>query len=394
MQHMYASQFQRFACLSFLHLRLHNSQPAFHTTAYTSCPNALYTSTQSRLDRGIPPQQQQQRPRGTPHLNHSHQPVASTSLSNANADGTTMPTRRNGHRKDSVGHADVDGFSLGPSSDAPGGGGPTNTHGSEGPVQQQPPHSLINRLPNALPRPAQQIEHSYSSCPQQQHAMLRSQQHLLQSAPSVLPLQPLGTLESAKYVARTVKSLDFIGWNGELYVIVRNSQQGAVATVTASSGDLQVGSVGWAPVQENENDVRAGRASDGPGCSSTIGAGVVAPLTSSRVTTNDRGHPVSTTSLQGRQQWAHRQSTPPPSSCTLSPASSTTHLRPPLQLSQSSAERVLTVELKELPSRRRLDWGKGVDLGGEDAVWLEGKDVPMDYDMPVGSASGAGVEAS
>ena len=39
------------------------------------------------------------------------------------------------------------------------------------------------------------------------------------------------------------------------------------------------------------------------------------------------------------------------------------------------------VELKELPSRRRLDCGKGVDLGGEDAAWLERKDVPMDYEM-------------
>ncbi|KAI0920644.1 hypothetical protein AcW1_002327 [Taiwanofungus camphoratus] len=39
------------------------------------------------------------------------------------------------------------------------------------------------------------------------------------------------------------------------------------------------------------------------------------------------------------------------------------------------------VELKELPARRRLDCGKGVDLGGEDAAWMERKDVPMDYDM-------------
>ncbi|KAF8991309.1 hypothetical protein BDQ17DRAFT_1255018 [Cyathus striatus] len=43
---------------------------------------------------------------------------------------------------------------------------------------------------------------------------------------------------------------------------------------------------------------------------------------------------------------------------------------------------VHTVELKELPSRRRLDCGKGVDLGSEDATWLERKDVPMDYEMP------------
>lgn len=40
------------------------------------------------------------------------------------------------------------------------------------------------------------------------------------------------------------------------------------------------------------------------------------------------------------------------------------------------------VEVKELPARRRLDCGKGVDLGGEDATWLERKDVPMDYETP------------
>ncbi|KIY63496.1 hypothetical protein CYLTODRAFT_403166 [Cylindrobasidium torrendii FP15055 ss-10] len=40
------------------------------------------------------------------------------------------------------------------------------------------------------------------------------------------------------------------------------------------------------------------------------------------------------------------------------------------------------LELKELPARKRLDCGKGVDLGGEDAAWLERKDVPMDYEVP------------
>ncbi|KAL1741537.1 hypothetical protein HDZ31DRAFT_45224 [Schizophyllum fasciatum] len=39
-------------------------------------------------------------------------------------------------------------------------------------------------------------------------------------------------------------------------------------------------------------------------------------------------------------------------------------------------------ELRELPSRRRLDCGKGVDLGTEDAIWLERKDVPIDYEQP------------
>jgi hypothetical protein len=46
------------------------------------------------------------------------------------------------------------------------------------------------------------------------------------------------------------------------------------------------------------------------------------------------------------------------------------------------ARSMWNVELKELPTRRRLDCGKGVDLGGEDAAWLERKDVPMDYEMP------------
>ena len=39
------------------------------------------------------------------------------------------------------------------------------------------------------------------------------------------------------------------------------------------------------------------------------------------------------------------------------------------------------VEIKELPVRRRLDCGKGVDLGSDDAMWMERKDVPIDYEM-------------
>ena len=42
----------------------------------------------------------------------------------------------------------------------------------------------------------------------------------------------------------------------------------------------------------------------------------------------------------------------------------------------------LAVELKELPARRRLDCGTGVDLGSEDGAWLERKDVPIDYETP------------
>jgi hypothetical protein len=41
----------------------------------------------------------------------------------------------------------------------------------------------------------------------------------------------------------------------------------------------------------------------------------------------------------------------------------------------------ICVEIKELPVRRRLDCGKGVDLGSDDAMWMEKKDVPIDYEM-------------
>ncbi|KAH8993141.1 hypothetical protein EDB92DRAFT_1855074 [Lactarius akahatsu] len=38
-------------------------------------------------------------------------------------------------------------------------------------------------------------------------------------------------------------------------------------------------------------------------------------------------------------------------------------------------------ELRELPVRRRLDCGNGVDLGSDDAMWIERKDVPIDYEV-------------
>ncbi|KAJ6489825.1 hypothetical protein C8R45DRAFT_901436 [Mycena sanguinolenta] len=62
------------------------------------------------------------------------------------------------------------------------------------------------------------------------------------------------------------------------------------------------------------------------------------------------------------------------------------HSPPPHASSPGGAEGVGEVELKELPCRKRLDCAKGVDLGGEDAAWLERKDVPMDYDTPAGNS--------
>jgi hypothetical protein len=36
-----------------------------------------------------------------------------------------------------------------------------------------------------------------------------------------------------------------------------------------------------------------------------------------------------------------------------------------------------SIKLREVPSRRQVDCGKGVDLGSEDAAWLEQKDVSI-----------------
>lgn len=394
--HVYASQFRRFASLSFLHLRLHNTQPAFHTTlampsSTSTAPGALYPHAQPRLDHESPPQrQQQQRSRGapsTPYHNHqqlSYQPFPpSSSNASANVGGPITPKRRNGHKKDSVEHVDAEEFSIGPSST---GGGPSNAHVPGGPAQQHPPLNVIHHYGYPYP--------PYS----QQHTMFPSQQELVLPAPSLPPPKPLGTLESAKYAAHMIKSLDFVGWNGELFVIVRNGQQGTASSATASSSVSEAKSVGWAAVSANGTDVRVGRVGDGPGSSSMMGAEVVEPFTtttSSRATMDDTGDPVSlisTTPIPDRQQRAQQQSSPP--------SSLSTQLPPPLQTTQLSQspphvmEVMAAVELKELPSRRRLDCGKGVDLGGEDAAWLERKDVPMDYDMPVGGTAGAGVQTN
>ncbi len=52
------------------------------------------------------------------------------------------------------------------------------------------------------------------------------------------------------------------------------------------------------------------------------------------------------------------------------------------ELSASGTGALARVELKELPARRNLDCSKGVDLGSDDACWLERKDVPIDYELP------------
>ncbi|KAI0246589.1 hypothetical protein BJV78DRAFT_1297892 [Lactifluus subvellereus] len=56
-------------------------------------------------------------------------------------------------------------------------------------------------------------------------------------------------------------------------------------------------------------------------------------------------------------------------------------VRHPTRVAPVRAGLGVGVELKELPVRRRLDCGKGVDLGSDDAMWMERKDVPIDYEI-------------
>ncbi|KAF7345249.1 hypothetical protein MSAN_01901500 [Mycena sanguinolenta] len=124
-------------------------------------------------------------------------------------------------------------------------------------------------------------------------------------------------VNAARGVARVLGGLDFLGWHGEHYVVVRRG-----------------GAVGF------------GHAPTPP------------PPT------------LHTPPLPHTHAHSHSPS-PHPSSA---------------RAGSCGVESVGEVELKELPCRKRLDCAKGVDLGGEDAAWLERKDVPMDYETPAGNA--------
>ncbi|KAJ3988370.1 hypothetical protein F5890DRAFT_1492186 [Lentinula detonsa] len=141
---------------------------------------------------------------------------------------------------------------------------------------------------------------------------------------------------SARSIACTLPTLDFVGWHREHYAVVRNT----------------------------------------PTEFSVIPSLVPVPSTSSCcVSTSIHQSPSSTLVVST----AKRIKAPAGQSCldldcpnnSVAPSSSSGSLSEPAAL-----------ELKELPSRRRLDCGKGVDLGTEDAAWLERKDVPMDYEEP------------
>ncbi|TFK63628.1 hypothetical protein BDN72DRAFT_902245 [Pluteus cervinus] len=265
---------------------------------------------------------------------------------------------------------------------------------------------------------------------------------------------------SARSIALEVGSVDFVGWHGEHYVVVRHG-----------GGGLGVGSVGGGGVgsgagggvlgvpmnvakpmgmgidDDDEDDhlalniQRSARTSPvvvpvptipapsaatrAAGSSSSPAATVSASTSSVHQRNSTSLSPLMTTGIvpalalgNGSSSSSSTTSStltnttraiPPPSYIPAGPSSTSSYphqpghanAHPHLHLHahpnphghshlQSTAATTtvpsfnlnLKVELKELPARRRLDCGKGVDLGGEDAAWLERKDVPMDYEMP------------
>ncbi|KAJ3882029.1 hypothetical protein F5051DRAFT_69642 [Lentinula edodes] len=149
---------------------------------------------------------------------------------------------------------------------------------------------------------------------------------------------------SARSIACTLPTLDFVGWHREHYVVVRNTPVGSSTTACTSLVSVQSTSSCSAPMMNGS--FRTPSLSSAPTSSFTS-----VPSLASSAKRNFSSINLSCPDV-----------TPAAPS---SPSSETTAL-----------------ELKELPPRRRLDCGKGVDLGTEDAAWLERKDVPMDYEEP------------
>ncbi|KAF9449680.1 hypothetical protein P691DRAFT_790625 [Macrolepiota fuliginosa MF-IS2] len=405
--HVYAGQFQKFTSLAFLHLVLHSAQPAYHPPAPASAPlpvlplqiggpqqaqgyvmhNTQYYAYQQPQQQQQPqqPQQQQQQQQQRvqqpsyhpfpPHPAHHHQ--ATVSSTGGAQPGT--PKRRNGGasagsgsgagaasgstsgavvgKKDGEHEGEADDTATASSTTASGSGSGPNS-AEAGPSQAQVQGQGNTQMMGPPPVPRQPVL-GYNTYPVYAPQVLQQQQQ--QQQPLMAPA-PLGTLESARHVAGVVGSLDFVGWNGELYVIVRSGSgvggskvDAGVETRGAGSGVSRSSmSVSASPVLGGDGNGNGERRTPTPASVSTPAPGP-GPSASGSVS-----------------------STPTP-----------TPVVAPVNAGVVASG--ASVELKELPSRRRLDCGNGVDLGSEDATWLERKDVPMDYDMPVTGVEGGAV---
>lgn len=149
----------------------------------------------------------------------------------------------------------------------------------------------------------------------------------------------------ARSVACRMPSLDFVGWHGEHYVVVRSgfiSEPGGKGKETQHQQDI---------------------------------AGGIKPSPSPVMSLHPTSSLYPSSSHVRPYPHVRPYSTPLPSTLHIPSTGSCT-------FNGSGLCSGAHIDLKELPSRRRLDCGKGVDLGGEDAAWLERKDVPVDYEEP------------
>ncbi|KXN82398.1 hypothetical protein AN958_02603 [Leucoagaricus sp. SymC.cos] len=405
--HVYANQFQKFASLSFLHLQLHTAQPAFHPPQIP--PTSSYQSSLNAPFYPYHHQQQQQQPHALPQLHQQGhgqqpsyhpfppQPVASGSGGTTGGVALGTPKRRGGGPKRD-GEQDENDEST---TIVAGSSSSSCVEGTTGP-SVPPSHSTT--APPPCHHHHQPHHHPHNVPPQQQQQLAPFPQQQPSLVPPPAPPQPLNTLESAKHIANMLQSLDFVGWNGELYVIVR----GGSSTSGGGKNDVERGG----RKVDAGVGVDAGTVS-GSGDDVSRVSPAIASMTTGRNNATDNINPSTTPAPPGTPSLAHpaaisrtpQQPTPPPTAASTTSSTSSPSSSPSSSSSSSSQaplpsqtpsqsnvgqgqsqQQTTKLELKELPSRRRLDCGKGVDLGGDDAVWLERKDVPIDYDMPVGGA--------
>ncbi|KAF9646163.1 hypothetical protein BDM02DRAFT_296674 [Thelephora ganbajun] len=128
-------------------------------------------------------------------------------------------------------------------------------------------------------------------------------------------------MNAGRKVAATVPSVDFLGWYGEHYVVVRHDNSNSNSNSAQSHYTLHSTSHSHSHSHAHPP--------------------------SHTHSSHSHGHPSSGQGSVGKRS----------------------------QVADTD------IELKELPPRRRLDTGFGVDLGGPDGCWLERIDVPIDYEL-------------
>ncbi|EKM74787.1 hypothetical protein AGABI1DRAFT_132904 [Agaricus bisporus var. burnettii JB137-S8] len=339
--HVYANQFQKFKSLSFLHLQLNNAELAYHVLPETPRSSTLASSSSMPL-----PQMQllrhygKMRGPGGPVYPHHHPLVPQL----VNGSGLAVKRRNN----------------LGASS--------SGTKNREGGVDESAHVTLIN---------------------DQNHHHNNNNNHIDvdHDVPlPVVPLEPLDTLDSARHVALCVESLDFVGWNEELYVIVRGLGGGERVRGGESEEKGEVGNRGVRKVDVGASTMDMIDGGGGGGAKNSV-LPISSQLLASTASSSSTPPLPSTSSspLPSHIPTTNGISSPHLSTSTSTPITIPVRTTTMAQQQQQQTTMTMkTVELKELPSPRKLDCAKGVDLGNEDNVWLERRDVPIDYDMPVG----------